>query len=119
MKNYEDAEETISTRRPELRFNGPGAVQMNEPPTVKARLAQLRETLATMERHAAALQCEIFGNHVGPDKPVEIVTFEDQLADAGTRMACLCGFLATINHRFGVGSAPKSGAGQCSNQNFA
>jgi hypothetical protein len=71
-------------------------------PDIRARLGQIRDTVAQLEAQSHEFVAAVFGtgNDQGPAPP--IASFEDQLADVATRLACPCGAAATVNQRFGI-----------------
>ena len=108
MGRSHEVGESIEVRRP-ARYGETGPVPMPTERTLRERLRDIRRHLAELEGHAAEFDARIFGNGGEKMKAAEIDSFDDQLTDVGTRLACMVGFLATVNQRFGVKSDEKAG----------
>lgn len=72
-------------------------------PTTLGRATELLNHVATAERHSYSLNSALFGIGASSLDPVraEPTTLDGMLADAATRVASLCGELATIKSRLG------------------
>lgn len=80
---------------------------MNEPkaisePTIMGRTNELLNHIDTLERHCADMESGLTGraqsSEVKRDTPSSL---EGMLADATTRTASLCGWMATMKNRLG------------------
>jgi hypothetical protein len=52
-----------------------------------------------LERHLCAIHANLFGPRAGDPELTELSTIEEKIAALGLRLACLCGFAATIAQR--------------------
>ena len=52
-----------------------------------------------LEKHLAGIHTNLFGPRCGDPEPCEFNTIEEKIAGLGLRLACLCGFAATIAQR--------------------
>lgn len=81
------------------------APQINEP-TITGQLHQLLEHMDLAESRVASLRGHLFGEGESGMQRSTPTTVRSMLVDLGTRLACLCGELATINSRMGCPPEP-------------
>jgi hypothetical protein len=79
--------------------------QINEP-TLTGRVQQIQDHMALAEQRVALLRGHLWGEgENGPNRPMP-TSVRGMIDDIGTRLACLCGELATINSRVGCTPEP-------------
>ncbi len=84
------------------------ATQAPNEPTVTGRLMQARDMMALAEQRTANLRGHLFGEGENGTSRAEPSTVRGMVDDLATRLACLCGELATINSRMGCTPEPVS-----------
>lgn len=72
-------------------------------PTIVGAVSELLNFIATAEMHLADFRSVVFGEGESELKQETPTTMDAALRTACTRVACICGQLATINQRFGTG----------------
>ena len=81
------------------------APQINEP-TVTGRLQQLMDSMALAEQRMSNLRGHLFGDGESGMNQPQPTTIREIVDSLGTRLASLCGELATVNQRMGCPPDP-------------
>ena len=79
--------------------------QINEP-TVSGRLQQILDSMALAEQRMSILRGHLFGEGESGMNQPQPTTIRAMVDSLGTRLASLCGELATVNQRMGCPPEP-------------
>lgn len=80
-------------------------MQINEP-TLTGRITEILSYVDLAEMRVSNLRGQLWGEGENSPQQIPPSTMEGQLANICTRLACLCGSLATINSRVGCVPEP-------------